>query len=304
LSGWRRSRPWTEPWQERLQEEQGEAESLPYRLNALGLRDRRLRFDKPPGVLRLLVLGDSFTFGQGVRNGAAVFPRRLERALDQGVGPFEAGRVEVLNGGLRGSLTADWLALWRRVGIPWRPDAVLVVFFLRDGTRIASVPQFFGPIHEQITARNQASWLYRHAFAYRLLRDRLDRRAITSAYLERFQASYFGSREETTEWRAARRNLHTLFVECRERSIPLGFAVFPVLAGLDDAYPFRSISDLVIAWARAEGMPTHDLLPAFLGRDASRLWVSAWDQHPNAEAHGIAARSLTPFVRSLLADDR
>lgn len=51
-------------------------------------------------------------------------------------------------------------------------------------------------------------------------------------------------------------------------------------------------------------MPTHDLLPAFLGRDASRLWVSAWDQHPNAEAHAVAAQSLLPFVRGLLTADR
>lgn len=81
-------------------------------------------------------------------------------------------------------------------------------------------------------------------------------------------------------------------------------AVFPVLAQLDDTYPFRPTSDLVLEWARAEGMPTHDLLPAFLGRDASRLWVSAWDRHPNAEGHALAAQSLLPFARTLLMAHR
>jgi len=294
---------WTQPWHQRLQEEQQQAESLPYRFNSLGLRDREVGFDKPNGVVRLLVLGDSFTFGQGVASGAAVFPRRLERALNHDAGPSAASLFEVLNGGLAGSVTADWLALWRQVGIPWQPDAVLVVFFLRDGTRTASIPQFFGPVHEKITARNQASPFYRYLYVYRLVRDRLDRRAITNAYLAEFHAAYFGSYDHTAEWRAAQRNLRALFSECRERAIPVGIAVFPVLAALDDTYPFRPISELLLAWARAEGVPAHDLLPAFLGRDASRLWVSPWDQHPNAEAHGIAAESLLPFARSLLSDN-
>jgi lysophospholipase L1-like esterase len=292
---------WTAPWYQRLEAEQQRNEHLPYRLNSLGLRDREVRFEKAPGTLRLLVLGDSFTFGQGVRN-AATFARRLERGLNGA--PGLSAPVEVLNAGLRGSLTRDWLDVWRRVGVPWQPNAVLVVFFLRDGTRIASIPEFFGPIRDEIAARNRTSWLYHHLYAYRVLCDRLDRRAITSAYLERFRASYFGSAEETAEWSAARRHLHTLFFECHERSIPLGLAVFPVLAQLDESYPFRPISDLVLEWARVEGMPTHDLLPAFLGRDASRLWVSAWDQHPNAEAHAVAAQSLLPVARALLTADR
>ena len=81
----------------------------------------------------MLVLGDSFTYGSGVPDESAPFPRVIERTL---------GGVEVLNGGLPASLPGQWLRLWRGAGRRFEPDAVVIVFFLRDGTRISSRGMF------------------------------------------------------------------------------------------------------------------------------------------------------------------
>ena len=68
--------------------------SIDVRLNALGFRERRLPSPKPPGVLRVVTLGDSFTQGYGVRRTKRGLG--LEAALDA----RDGGTHEVVNLGV------------------------------------------------------------------------------------------------------------------------------------------------------------------------------------------------------------
>ena len=285
------------PWYDRLIATQTESQARQYRKNADGLRDRDYG-PKAPGERRILVLGDSFTYGIGVDEDAP-FPRLLERELNE-AGGATSHRVEVLNGGIPGSLTTQWLSLLLRVQARFDPDVVLVVFFLRDGTRITLKEDFFDPIRAGIVERNRASGAYRHSYAYRMVRDRLDQKDVARAYIELFDRSYFGDPKETQEWTTAEQNIAEIRDRARRRGAAVGLVVFPVLVELDRPYPFERICEHVTRFGSANGLPTFDLLPAFRGRDATRLWVSPLDQHPNAEAHEIAARAMLPFVRGLL----
>jgi hypothetical protein len=49
-------------------------------------------------------------------------------------------------------------------------------------------------------------------------------------------------------------------------------------------------------------IPTLSLLPAFTGKNGPDLWVSPYNQHPNAAGHKIAADGILPFLRKLLAE--
>ncbi|HKE01777.1 MAG TPA: hypothetical protein VKE69_12250, partial [Planctomycetota bacterium] len=62
--------------------------------NRLGFRDREFDVEKKPGEIRILCVGDSFTYGQGVRNDDA-WPQVLERRIRDRIGD----PVEVINGG-------------------------------------------------------------------------------------------------------------------------------------------------------------------------------------------------------------
>ena len=68
--------------------------TFPYRTNAHGLRDRN-RASKGPGTKRVLVMGDSYTWGYAVAEDEA-YPQVAERLL------AVRGRtdIEVLNGGV------------------------------------------------------------------------------------------------------------------------------------------------------------------------------------------------------------
>lgn len=290
---------WTAPWCERLVEAQtGRLHLKDPARNRWGLRDRDYPAIRAPGTQRLLILGDSFTFGSDVER-PFVFPELIERALGEDPPRSAPAGVEVLNGGLPGSLTDSWLALWNQVADEFDPDAVLVVFFLRDGTTVTS-QGFFQSVRSEIAARNQASGLYRLSYLYRLLLDRLDRRRISRDFVERFETEYFGHDGDTAEWQRAQRNLRELRASAEARGARFGFAVFPVLVDLDDDYPFQRYEDLVVGFGREQGFRTHDMLPDFRGENAPDLWVGPANQHPNPRGHAIAARSLLPLVRELL----
>lgn len=288
------------PWYERLREEQERHLGIDYQVNEAGLRDHHdLKTPKRAVERRILVLGDSFAFGAGVGDEAAVFPRRLERLLNaQPVPGVE--RVEVLNGGLPGSLTQQWVELVRSIGDRFQPDVVLAVFFLRDGTTTTSMGSFFEPVRQQIVARNQASTLYRFSFLYRAFKDQGDRRLVSDRYTEEIQKAYLGEGQQTSEWERAQQNLLAIAEFAAGRSAAFGLVVFPILADLGRAYPFEAVCQRVESFAAGRGIAAMSLLPAFRGQNAAELWVSPYDQHPNERAHAIAAEAILPFARKLL----
>lgn len=94
--------------------------------NSMGLRDREFTRDKPAGTWRLLCLGDSFTYGDGVSKDET-YPKVLERLLRERL-PGRA--IEVINAGCPSWGTdQEWLYL-RDEGLEFQPDMVLVGFFV------------------------------------------------------------------------------------------------------------------------------------------------------------------------------
>jgi hypothetical protein len=95
-------------------------------INSYGFRGPELK-DKPsPGTMRIVVLGDSFTFGQGVPY-AASYPAVLQRQL------ASAGiAAEVLNFGVPGHSPPQSFALAKARVAPLQPDLVLLSVFAND----------------------------------------------------------------------------------------------------------------------------------------------------------------------------
>lgn len=89
-------------------------------INSHGMRGPERPKAKPPGVRRVLVLGDSFTCGAVPFEEG--FPARLEALLGPG--------VEVLNAGVPGWATREQSAWFRRDGPGFGPDQVVVAFFV------------------------------------------------------------------------------------------------------------------------------------------------------------------------------
>lgn len=98
-----------------------------FTINHQGMRaDRDYHYDKPPGCLRVLVLGDSFAIGYEV-DVEQTFARVLERELRRRNVP-----VEVLNSGVSGYSTAEAALYLERELIKYQPDVVVSSAYEND----------------------------------------------------------------------------------------------------------------------------------------------------------------------------
>lgn len=102
-------------------------------VNSAGFRDREHDVKKPPGTLRIAVLGDSYAEALQVPQ-EATFWSVLERQLNER-GGLSGQRVEVLNFGISGFGTAQELQVLRHHVWPYQPDIVLLAFYAGNDIR-------------------------------------------------------------------------------------------------------------------------------------------------------------------------
>lgn len=97
--------------------------------NSEGFRDIEHELNKPKGVFRILVAGDSFTFGLGVEANQT-YPKLLEEVLNEKNKNKEM-RYEIFNMGIAGIGTLEELEIIK-YGIRYKPDLVLLGLFVEN----------------------------------------------------------------------------------------------------------------------------------------------------------------------------
>ena len=152
----RMSANWAGYFPEEIVSSVGRSE-VPIRTNSLGLRSAEIEPAKPAGVFRILVLGDSVTFGWGVRVEDA-FPSQLASLLAT-LRPND--RFEVINAGVSGYGTWQELLWLRQTGLKLDPDVVIVQAHLND-----AADNLWGTISWQGGGSN---WLVQHSELARLV---------------------------------------------------------------------------------------------------------------------------------------
>jgi len=115
---------------------------IPITSNKYGMRERNYALPKPPGVCRIVLLGDSYVFGLGERaeNRAGVF---LERYLRERTGS-DMLEIEVLHLGIGSWGAVAEAAFLRRQLSDLRPDLVLHVLVPNDLDDVNGVRGFGG----------------------------------------------------------------------------------------------------------------------------------------------------------------
>jgi len=157
---------------------------VPVRTNALGFRsERQDQLAKAANTFRILVLGDSVTFGHGAVHD---YPSLLERQL-------KAWRPEVdwqvWNLGVPGYNTAQEVAYLEEVGQAYKPDLVVVGFFINDiiGNRPAPAPSAARAALSRSLAFLQTNW-YSTEFYKRVALTVAWRLSGSDSYRLRFEA--------------------------------------------------------------------------------------------------------------------
>ncbi len=247
------------------------------KINTLGLRDGEYPLEKDDDVLRILVLGDSITFGWGVDIGDT-YTKVFERSLNTRGANELPCHFEVINSGVGNYNSVMEVAYLSERGLMLDPDVVILGYFLNDAEPLPTPT---------------AGLLAEHSYLYVFAASGFD--AISRQFLGRGDwRDYYGGLYEPSNpgWEACQAALRTLADACRQRDITLLVLLIPELHQLGDEYPFRDVHKKIADLFSEKNVEVLDATGAFDGEDPRTLWVSRQDAHPNAKGHRILAEAL------------
>jgi lysophospholipase L1-like esterase len=272
-----------------------------HQVNPSGFRGPPFR-QTPSGARRLVFLGDSFTFGEGVRD-EHTYAEVTARTLTT---PDTV--IEAVNLGVGGYNTAQASATLKSIGLAFDPAVVVLGYVPNDAE-----PALFrvDPASGRPVRRNREALIEAEGAPqsppstglYRLRLARLIWQSRTQARLAKQTIAYYQSlyTDDREGWKETQRALRDIMNTCRDRNIPCIVVMFPVLFELNDNYPFEAIHAKVGDVVRAGDGIFIDLLPALKGLDAPSLWVHPTDQHPNERVHAIAGKLVAEALRAEVA---
>ena len=215
--------------------------------NEDGLRDRTHVRAKPPGVHRIVCLGDSVTLGFQVRPHES-YPQVLESFLQQ-----MGLEVEVFNVAISGWSTLQEVAAYRVLARPYQPDHVFLGFCLND----------VAEMHNNLSRppSTVVAWLVRHSALLSLLVDAQGRQIHNVVEL-------FRTPEEpavTLGWQRVFAELDVLQQETARDGCALSVLIFPFRFQLDEGAPEPVAQRELFEHCYEQGIPCLDLLPALRG---------------------------------------
>lgn len=269
--------------------------AVEFRYNTLGFRDREVG-PRRPGVRRVVVLGDSFTEGQGVKEGDTAV-RRLEAALTA-----RGGQWEVINAARRGADFPGLYKMFERV-LAYEPDLVVHAMVLNDAARSREFDARQARLNDWILDRRslltgpaeEAGWLDLRLASF--VSDRLEARRVgrdsTQWYLDLYGPA------NADGWRRTRELMQDMDARMKARGGRFVVATWPLLVDLERD-PLAPARETIAAFLDGAGIPRVDLRPALVGPPMESLWVHPVDHHPNEVAHRLAAEALAPAVRRLV----
>ena len=280
--------------------------AIEVRYNETGLRERPMaEFDAEQDKIVVLV-GDSFCFGQGVRV-VDRFSNVLETRLNR---EYPAERYRLFNTcwpAMNIERTAE--AIERNVEYFTRVDRVVYSFVLndpifngrlakrekelvgiiKDGRRQALEGEFndFTHLRSRSNADSARFLAGRDSYTLRWFARRLQRQQIAGETVEWYRQLYTNN----PQWPQTEQLLRRMKTYCSAKGIAFSLVVWPLFHQLD-AYPLTEVHEIIEAVAQQEGIHYVDLLPLFAGKDAREYWVHPTDFHPNSRAHAEAAAFL------------
>ena len=237
------------------------------RTNTNGLRSEEPREAYP----KILVLGDSFTFGWGVAQDET-FVSLLERKLKN-----EFPQIQLINAGIGNYNTEQEIALGKALLSLVKPDLVIYAFYWNDAE----------PVQKEYSGIARYSLLY---FLLRKSLKRLHYQAQANPYGAYYSQFYEG--EQWNQWQAQIKNMPTkppiaflLLPELREKEIPEVNALYEKVANTlaKNKIPYNNLQKSFFQhWAKEKPID---------------YWVAFDDPHANAKAHALYADAFAPFVR-------
>jgi hypothetical protein len=255
----------------------------PPRVNRVNFREREFTQSAAPGVLRIALVGDSFTYAPGIME-----VERISNRLEAGLNSSRGDKFEVLNFGQSGANYEEHEVNLRLALEMAKPHYVLLQWYLNDlddptdpRPRPYQLGSFF---HYQLSAVSVLYYLAAQVFVDAQIK-------LGVIDVDSYYARFLDPTDPVAR-RADARFRRVLDV-ARDANVPIAVYLWPELTRPLDTSPNDALIDQLLKTCLVEKIECVDLRPALRSeRKHERLIVNRFDTHGSAEANAMAADLL------------
>ncbi len=247
------------------------------KINSIGFRDDELSSPKSSNEKRVLIIGQSITFGWGVPKDS-IFLEQVEHRLNM---ENDSIKYSFINSGI-GNYNTELESILLKKNLPIvNPDMVVLHCFLRDAEVIPSKSQNFLIANSYLIAYmyikiKQAFFFKNQAY-----------KNIGEYYLNMYQPTSEG-------WKKQQEALLNIRKQCEERNVPLQLIIQPDLNDLSINSPQEKCYQIIRSFLNENHFSFIDMSGVYREKVKvpNSIWVSPEDSHPNSEGHKIIADEL------------
>lgn len=272
--------------------------------NDLGFRSDNVLIPKPPGTRRVMVLGDSLTWGAGLAADER-YTELLEAGLRQ---RWPATRWEVVNFGLSGGPTVTEARILAEHIDRVQPDFVIVGFCANDPQPLSqnySVERTrFYPLHNLIASLRYAGLRHVQGLLHNRIDTALEHLGLIPSSIAALDRAYQVDSSDWQAWLAALHDIRRLTGDAGA-SPPIFALLSQGLAADRPHHPYLSRwFDQAGAAADAAGFVVVDPRPDFVANlTLADLDVNPSDEHPSIAANALYAAALLDAIDTMLLAD-
>jgi lysophospholipase L1-like esterase len=283
-------------------------------INGDGFRDTEHSVPKNASVFRIMVIGDSFTFGQGV-NLEDTYSKYLERLINN-----KGMTSEVINCGVIGYGMWQYLEVLRRKVIPYKPDLVILGIFIDDITTSFSPYRNLenwpgtNPFAKDASDLMNRSYLwnffenwntifetkYRYRRGYEYLKGIEERKEATGpAHPETTWYQIMYGKLPKQSYLDFAQTLDLFIRTCEAANIQSLIVLIPDAAQLHE-HARQAVNRFVEENCREIGVPLVDATESFeRDKDPRTLYLFPFDAHTSPKGHRLIAESVFEKIQEL-----
>ena len=259
--------------------------------NSHGYRDYDYSLKKSNDVFRVIVLGDSQTFGSGIKNLNDIWVKKLEAKLKE---ERNGSKIEILNISGPGWNTDTQLYELFKHGLSFNPDLVVLAYYLNDiptNTYFSCDSTDYKIVPDINLLHNSKLVNFLNFRVNRLLEKLWNK----PSYPDCLAQTY-----DSIGWEMEKFYLDTMARTLAIKKIHFLITVIPLIYKLDNNYPLKKAHQYLKEFSNQRSIEFLDLYErGFKNLDADILRISESDHHLNLEANTIVADTLFNKIKAL-----
>lgn len=251
------------------------------KLNSLYCRDVEWSEQKPQGVYRIAFMGDSFTYGWGIKDASARFTDILQRRFDK----RGSERVEVMNVAWWAWDTREELRAAQYMIEDYDVDEIVLCYLPNDIDQLLPTDEYDARTPPRSTYVNtDASFLLDYLYYNIVARQ-------TTGVQSACDWLWDGYTDPEV-WGRQQQVLTNLIDLCRDNKVKIRVALLPLIKSWGERFDPVKLQAQLQEFFVGFDVPVVDLLPAIADYDPDTLIVNHHDPHPNERAHALLAAGI------------